>query len=222
MLKAIQSDETYSHLIYLPAEYKARQEWPVIFYLHGVGGQGDYLEILKAHGLPKLLDHRDDFPFLVVSPQCPSHEVWSTELLSVLLRHVAEQYRIDNNRIYLTGIGTGAAAAWQWAAKEPEKFAALAPICGRGNPHEVCKLRDVPVWTFHGARDRIVPISETQSMVLALKLCGGNVAFTIYPEAEHDSWTQTYSNPQLYSWFLEQNRASFSEPALDPVIEDLD
>src|SRR5208337_2956590 len=123
MLKAIHSDETYSHLIYLPEEYKARQEWPVIFYLHGVGGQGDYLEILKAHGLPKLLEHRDDFPFLVVSPQCPPHEVWSTALLSVLLGQVAEEYRIDNNRIYLTGIGTGAAAAWQWAAKEPERFA---------------------------------------------------------------------------------------------------
>ena len=72
-----------------------RQKWPVIIYLHGVGGQGDYLEILKAHGLPKLLAHRDNFPFLVVSPQCPSQEGWSTELLSVLLDHVAVQYRID-------------------------------------------------------------------------------------------------------------------------------
>jgi len=128
MLKAIHSDKTYDHLIYLPEEYNERQKWPVIFYLHGVGGQGDYLEILKAHGLPKLLEHRADFPFLVVSPQCPPQEGWSTSLLSDLLDHVAMRYRIDNNRIYLTGIGTGAAAAWQWAAKEPEKFAALAPF----------------------------------------------------------------------------------------------
>ncbi|MGA2400626.1 MAG: dienelactone hydrolase family protein [Syntrophobacteraceae bacterium] len=222
MQKAIHSNTTYDHLIYLPNEYSIREKWPVIFYLHGVGGQGDYLEVLKAHGLPKLLEQRDDLPFVVISPQCPPDEQWSPALLGVLLDHVAAQYSIDDNRIYLTGIGSGGAAVWQWAAKEPERFAAIAPVCGHGNPHEVCKLRDVPVWTFHGARDRIVPISETQSMVLALKLCGGDVAFTIYPEAEHDSWTEAYSNPQLYSWFLEHNRTSFCEPALDPVLEDLD
>ncbi len=222
MQKAIHSNTTYNHLIYLPNEYNTGEKWPVIFYLHGVGGQADYLEVLKAHGLPKLLEQSDDFPFVVISPQCPPDEQWSPELLGVLLDHVAVQYRIDSNRVYLTGIGTGGEAVWQWAAKEPERFAAIAPVCGRGNPHEVCKLREVPVWTFHGARDRIVPISETQSMVLALKLCGGNVAFTIYPEAEHDSWTEAYSNPKLYTWFLEHSRESFCEPAFDSVLEDLD
>ncbi|MHC1726870.1 MAG: hypothetical protein AB9866_12835 [Syntrophobacteraceae bacterium] len=83
-------------------------------------------------------------------------------------------------------------------------------------------LRDVPVWTFHGARDLITPISETQSMVLALELCGGNVAFTIFPESDHDVWTATYNDPQFYSWLLDQNRSNFSEPTLDPVAEDLD
>ena len=79
--------------------------------------------------------------------------------------------------------------------KEPERFAALAPICGHGNPHEVCNLRDVPAWTFHGAKDRIVPISEKQSMVLTLKLCGGNVNFTIYPVADHESWSESIQWP---------------------------
>lgn len=222
MQKAISSNETYGYLIHLPEGYNPEGKWPAIIYLHGVGGKGNYLEILKAHGLPEMIERIEGFPFVAVSPQCPPDQEWSLPLLSKLLDSVVEQFGIDENRIYLTGIGEGAAAAWRWAAKEPERFAALAPVCGKGNPQEVCKLRDVPVWAFHGARDRIVPISETQSMVLALKLCGGNVNFTIYPEADHDSWSDAYNDPGLYLWFLDQNRGSFSEPALDPVMDDLD
>ncbi len=222
MQKAIITAETYNHLIYLPKEYHFGRNWPVILYLHGIGAKGDYLEKLKAHGLPKLLDEREDFPFIVISPQCPENQEWSPALLGMLLDDVAVQYPVDKDRIYLTGIGEGAAASWEWAAIEPERFAAVAPVCGRGNPHSVCKLRDVPVWAFHGARDKIVPISETQGMVLALKLCGGNVTFTVYPDAGHDSWTETYDNPQLYEWFLGQSRANFSEPGFDPVVEDID
>jgi predicted peptidase len=222
MQKEISSDITYNYLLHLPRDYAVLEKWPAIIYLHGIGGKGDYLEKLKAHGLPEMLDRRDDFPFIVISPQCPSNREWSLYALSALLRRVVEEYKIDDNRVYLTGIGEGAAAAWRWTAKEPEKFAALAPVCGPGNPYEVCKLRDVPVWTFHGARDRVVPISETQSVVLALKLCGGNVNFTVYPEVGHDSWSNAYNNPELYSWFLEHNRAKFSEPASDPVTQDLD
>jgi predicted peptidase len=222
MQRSIDSNSTYNYLIYLPEDYVSTEQWPVIIYLHGVGGKGNYLETLKAHGLPEVLERRHDFPFVAISPQCPSDQEWSLPLLSALLDHVTEGYNIDRNKVYLTGIGEGAAAAWRWAAKEPERFAALAPVGGPGNPHEVCKLRDVPVWTFHGARDMIVPISETQSMVLALKLCGGNVNFTIYPEAGHDSWSNAYNDPELYSWFLDQNRANFSEPAFDPMMEDLD
>jgi predicted peptidase len=222
MQKAVRSTITYDYLIHLPEGYDSREIWPLIVYLHGAGGKGDYLEMLKAHGLPEVVESRHDFPFVVVSPQCPSDQEWSLPLLSIFLDHVAEGYRIDSDRIYLTGIGEGAGAAWRWAAKEPEKFAALAPVCGPGNPHEVCKLRDVPVWTFHGARDRLVPFSETQSMVLALKLCGGNVNFTIYPEADHDSWSKAYNDPELYSWFLEHSRTDYLEPAFDPITEDLD
>ncbi len=222
MQKAIHSTTMYDYLIYLPEGHNELEKWPLVIYLHGVGGKGDYLEKLKAHGLPEVLERRHYFPFVAVSPQCYPDQEWSMPLLSKLLDHVVEQYSVDSDRIYLTGIGEGATAAWQWGAKEPERFAALAPFCGRGNPHEVCKLRDVPVWTFHGAKDKIIPISETQSTVLALKLCGGNVIFTVYPEAGHDSWSKAYDDPQLYSWILSQHRANFSEPAFDPVMDDLD
>jgi predicted peptidase len=222
MLHEVNKSETYNYLLHLPKNYHTAEKWPAILYLHGIGGKGDYLAVLKAHGLPKLLEQKVDLPFIVISPQCPEGEEWSPALLSRLLDDISAQYEVDMDRVYLTGIGEGASAAWDLAAKEPEKFAAVAPICGRGNPHEVCKLRDLPVWTFHGARDRITPISETQSMVLALKLCGGNVSFTIYPDEGHDSWTAAYSDPRFYEWLLQQTRANFAEPVLDAVAEGLD
>ncbi|MEM5788197.1 MAG: prolyl oligopeptidase family serine peptidase [Syntrophobacteraceae bacterium] len=222
MHKAITSSDTYNYLVYLPESFGSREKWPAILYLHGMGAKGEYLEVLKANGLPGFLEEHSDFPFVVISPQCPLDEEWSPELLYRLLDNVAPEYGIDVDRIYLTGIGDGASAAWRAASLRPERFAAVAPICGGGNPHEACNLRDVPVWVFHGAKDPIVPISEAQGMVLALKLCGGNILYTVYPEADHDSWTATYRNPQLYAWFLEHKRGQFVEPVFDPVAEDLD
>ena len=222
MQHEVSKSQTYNYLLHLPPNYRTGEKWPAILYLHGMGGKGDYLTLLKAHGLPRLLEQNKYLPFIVISPQCPDGEEWSPVLLGRLLNEVSVEYEVDRDRIYLTGIGEGATAAWHLAAKEPDKFAAVAPVCGKGNPHEVCKLRDLPVWTFHGARDPIIPISETQSMVLALKLCGGNVSFTIYPDADHDSWTATYSDPHFYEWLLQQSRANFIEPALDGVAEDMD
>ncbi len=214
--------KTYPILLYLPSDYDTAESWPTILYLHGMGAKGNYLEILKAHGLPRLLEKKDNFPFIVISPQCPENEEWSVALLADVLNETARQFRIDPDRIYLTGIGTGASATWELAIAQPERFAAIAPICGSGSPNTVCALRDLPVWAFHGAKDKIIPISEAQGMILALKLCGGDVTFTVYPEAGHDSWTEAYNDPELYSWFLENRRLQFREPVPDPAIADLD
>ena len=117
------------------------------------------------------------------------------------------EYRIDAERIYLTGLSLGGFGTWAMAMAHPQRFAAIAPICGGGDPNAVCRIKHVPVWTFHGARDTIVPIESTERMVDALKKCGGHVLFTVYPEAGHDSWTQTYANQQLYDWFLQWRRS---------------
>jgi predicted peptidase len=222
MQKSVFRIQSYNHLLYVPKNYEVQKKWPAIVYLHGVEGKGEYLEILKTHGLPSLLDEQEDFPFIVISPQCPQEQEWSFDRLGKLLDDTAREFKIDEDRVYLTGVGTGATTAWRFAMDQPWRFAALAPVCGSGNPHEVCNLRDVPVWIFHGARDRIHPVSDAQSLVLALKLCGGKVSFTIYPEADHDSWAAAYGDPQLYAWFLEQDRSSYTEPAFDPIAEDMD
>ena len=100
----------------------------------------------------------------------------------------------------------GGFGSWDLGTKYPELFAAIAPICGGGNPDRACNMKNIPVWTFHGAKDQVVPIDLTQKMVDALKKCGSDVKLTIYPEAGHDSWTESYNNPELYNWFLSHTK----------------
>ncbi|MEA5506339.1 prolyl oligopeptidase family serine peptidase [Halotia wernerae UHCC 0503] len=140
------------------------------------------------------------------SPQCPPGQYWSIRPLSILLDQAIASYPIDCDRVYLTGLSMGGFGTWRWAAAEPQSFAAIAPICGGDNPLTAKNLKNLPVWAFHGARDHVVPLRESENMVFALQACGGNVKFTVYPKADHDSWTQTYNNPELYEWFLQHRR----------------
>lgn len=203
------------YLLHLPQGYgeSRRRKWPLILFLHGAGQRGYEVEEIKKHGIPKIVEQQEDFPFITVSPQCPPEVWWVTKLeaLNTLLDEVVAAYAVDINRIYLTGLSMGGYGTWHLAAQYPERFAAIAPICGGGMellgfPQKVCALKKVPVWAFHGARDKVVRPEESVKMVEALKACGGNVRLTIYPEAEHDSWTQTYDNPKLYRWFLRYSR----------------
>jgi predicted peptidase len=206
------------YLLYLPQEYGADAEkgWPLILFLHGMGERGDDLELVKKHGPPKMLDGQDiadtiwSTEFVVVSPQCPVDSFWpaQTAALSALLDEIVESYAVDTNRVYLTGLSMGGYGTWHLAVEYPGRFAAIAPICGggmfyTGMPDKVGAIANVPAWVFHGARDRVVGVAESADLVYALQNVGADVRFTIYPDAEHDSWTRTYANPDLYEWFLE-------------------
>ncbi|MEH2246801.1 prolyl oligopeptidase family serine peptidase [Nostoc sp.] len=224
---------------------------PTILFLHGAGERGCDLDDVKKQGVAKIVEQQPDFPFIVISPQCPRDEYWNVERLSGLLdeamfgdkpfstrgcangfggsqdaRRLATaalttgtaktatpspqsgyaSYPIDPDRLYLTGLSMGGYGVWHLAAAQPQRFAAIAPICGGGNPLVTRKLKNLPVWAFHGAKDNVVPLSASEIMVSALKARGGNVKFTVYPEADHDSWTQTYNNYELYEWFLQHRR----------------
>jgi predicted peptidase len=110
---------------------------------------------------------------------------------------------VDKNRIYVTGLSMGGQGTWTLALSQPNRFAAIAPVCGWTDSWEVCKISRIPTWVFHGAKDNVVPVTESQEMVKALENCGAKeVKLTIYPEANHDSWTETYNNPELYNWLL--------------------
>ncbi len=197
------------YLLYLPVGYEEQsaRRWPFILFLHGRGECGTDLHLVSTEGLAKKLQTQTDFPFLTVAPQCLPGKNWDAEMLNTLLDELLDSYRIDRERVYLTGLSMGGFGTWALAIAHPERFAAIAPICGGGDPARVCVLKDMPVWNFHGGRDSVVPIARSNEVVNALQACGGDVRFTVYPEAGHDSWTETYSNPQLYEWFLSHTQA---------------
>lgn len=202
-----------NYLLYLPkghGEDKSRK-WPVIVFLHGSGERGSDLEKVKIHGPPKLIAKGQELPFIVVSPQCPDRQRWSPPLLSGMLDEVIAKNCVDQDRIYLTGLSMGAFATWDWAMAEPERFAALVPICGEGEARVAKSLKHIPIWMFHGAKDLGVPVAGSQVMYDALKQAGGDPKLTIYPDLAHDCWTVTYDNPELYKWLLEQKRTQPAE-----------
>lgn len=203
-----QLNHTMSYWLYLPDDYHRppRQRWPLLLFLHGSGECGTHLTAVLKHGPPQLAHEGRKFPFLIVSPQCPSNQGWSVPELNRLLDHVMARYRVDKDRVYLTGLSMGGYGAWALAAANPQRFAALAPICGGGDPATASRLRNLSIWVFHGAKDKAVPVQKSIEMVDALKVVGAKVRLTFYPEAGHDSWTQTYNNPDFYDWLLRQRR----------------
>lgn len=196
------------YLLYLPKDYKETgyKRWPLVLFLHGAGERGNDLEAVKKNGLPKLVEEGQDFPFIIASPQCPSGRWWSTDDLNLLLNDLIERYEVDIDRIYATGLSMGGFGTWEMAIRFPDRFAAIAPICGGGDPKQTYRLKDIPTWAFHGAKDVVVFPYQTERMVEALRSYEGNVQYTLYPEADHDSWTATYENQALYDWLLQQKK----------------
>ncbi len=204
IVKVVSAD----YQLFLPADYESgEKEWPLIFFLHGAGERGDDIEKVTVHGPPKIVKDNPDCEFIILSPQCPEKQWWDTETLINLLDEIVSNYSIDENRIYLTGLSMGGYGTWKLASDYPDRFAAIAPICGGGSaPVISLRIAHLPIWVFHGAKDSVVPIRESEQIVEALKKRGANVRFTVYPEAGHDSWTETYENPELYDWLLAHQR----------------
>ena len=203
------------YLLYLPEGYDEALDrtWPLVLYLHGAGERGSDLSLVKTHGIPKLAERGADLPFIAISPQCPTDTWWSSHIdaLDALLKAACASHAVDEKRVYLTGLSTGGFGTWHLATLWPDRFAAIAPICGGGPwpfgfPEKVRVIKHVPTWVFHGAKDTTVPLGESERLVEELRAAGGEVRFTVYPEAAHDSWTETYDNPNLYSWLLSQRR----------------
>lgn len=194
-----------NYLLYLPKDYDVKEKHPLMLFLHGAGERGDNLELVKTHGPAKLVEQGKDFPFIIVSPQCPVNKRWEPADLIALLDFMISNYKVDENRIYVTGLSMGGNGTWKLAAEIPERIAAIVPICGWGDPFAAMMMGKIPAWVFHGAKDQVVPLNSSEVMVETLKRNGGEVKFTVYPEANHDSWTETYNNPEVYEWLLKQS-----------------
>jgi predicted peptidase len=199
-----------NYLLYLPKKYNNSDSlFPLVLFLHGKGEKGDNLDLVKRHGPPMLVEKGKDFPFILVSPQCPKNITWiqQTNILNELLNEIITNFKVDTNRIYLTGLSMGGNGTWSLAVAYPDRFAAIVPICGWGSPFDMRDIKNIPVWAFHGAKDIDVPIQNSRDLIDALKRLGAEPKFTIYPDADHDSWTETYNNPDLYDWLLSQKKS---------------
>jgi predicted peptidase len=195
---------TLNYLLWLPSSYKTDKNtrYPLMIFLHGSGERGDSLDLVRKNGPPSFVDARPDFPFILVSPQCPSDTWWITEDLQQMFQQLIQKYRIDTTRVYLTGLSMGGFGTWDWACKYPGQFAAIAPVCGGGDVLFAEELKNIPVWAFHGEADPVVPVNRTIQMVEAVNAAGGNARMSIYPGVGHDSWVNAYNDSELYTWLL--------------------
>src|ERR1044071_2145079 len=206
-------DHSIPYLLYLPKEYGvAERKWPLMLFLHGAGERSGPLSVVKKWGPPRRVDHGDDLPFMIASPQCPEKESWAQpseqQLLIGLLDHLAKNFKVDKDRIYLTGLSMGGYGSWRLAADHPERFAAVVPICGGGKVEDAEKLKHLPIWVFHGTEDKAVPVQRSIEMVEAIKKAGGTqIRFTALENIGHNSWEAAYATPELYEWLAKQSGA---------------
>jgi predicted peptidase len=209
------------YLLYVPDDYGVdpQDKWPLILYLHGLDvGAMNSMDLLEE-AIPLPPENQSDFPFVMVSPQgtfeYADYEIWSTDeminSLMTLLDEVNDFVAVDSSRIYLTGYSAGGNGTWGVGLQHSDYFAALVPIAGYYGwpytvPENICDLKDVPIWAFHGAEDEVMPLEAEQMLVDALKACGGNVQFTIFPDIGHDVDSQQVYTSELFTWLLEQER----------------
>ncbi len=205
----------YDYLTYLPKDYDAdlSTKWPTIIFLHGGSSRGSDLNRVKANGIPDRIERGKELPFIVIAPQCPIDKRWETDdWFDIFYREITTRYRIDTNRIYLTGLSLGGSGTWYLAMKHPSTFAAIAPISGKTShiqfiSDSACKLAGVPIWIFHGTGDEIVDIKETYQIVKRLDQC--NVKYSLSTFEGHKHWqtqSEVYAEDKIYSWFLECQR----------------
>lgn len=197
----------YNYLLHVPENYDAdpAKKWPVIFYLHGRHASGKNLQSLKRYGLPYYLSKGKKMDFIVVSPQCPWGKNWASEdWFNPVYDEVASKYRIDESRVYLIGMSMGGFGTWELAARMPDRFAAISPMCGGANLKWVPNLSKIPTWVFHGTADRDIPISRSEVMVKALQKVNPEIIFTRLINQGHDISKQ-FDNDELYAWLMKHS-----------------
>ncbi len=203
------------------------RKYPLIIFLHGSGECGVDNKRHIRLGLPRLLNSLRmlNKEAIVMAPQCQRGNWWvrrlamqpdyrmakepmpSLEVLMELIQHVKATKPVDVDRVYITGLSLGGFGTWEAIMRYPEVFAAAVPICGGGDLHEVKKLKDLPVWIFHGDKDKNVSVECSRRMVKTMRDAGcRQIYYTEYPGVKHNSWDKTYSDRQMIAWLLEQKR----------------
>ncbi|HEY0591507.1 MAG TPA: prolyl oligopeptidase family serine peptidase [Thermoanaerobaculia bacterium] len=223
----------YPYVVYVPRSYDPARAWPAILFLHGAGERGDDGLLQTEVGLPGAIRRNPErWPAIAVIPQAPEGRQWAGDAESIAvaaLEAAQKEFRVDADRIYLTGLSMGGAGTWSLAAQHPRRFAAVVPICGwivpmkgraewqrdisrsgldPSDPYGSAAriLRGVPVWIWHGAEDQSVPIDESRRMSAALEAAGGEVRYTELPKVGHNAWDPAYQSEELPRWLFAQRR----------------
>lgn len=207
------------YLVYLPPNYTSQKKWPLVVYLHGAGSRGTDLGLVRREWLPDQAAQGKPFNFILVSPQCPKNSAWLPEHVVKLTEHVSRSLSVDRDRVYLTGYSMGGFGTWATASHDPGRFAAIAPLCGGGDAGQAERLKNVPIWAFHGDKDDVVSVKESREMVEAVRKCGGQVQLTVYPGVGHDISEMTYQDGQFYEWLLAQRRTALSAKSFPELFE---
>ncbi|GLU44862.1 prolyl oligopeptidase family serine peptidase [Allomuricauda sp. NBRC 101325] len=202
--------ESLKYYLYYPKDYfsSENEEFGLLLFLHGGGESGQKMEYIKHNGPPKLLAEGMQFPFLILAPQNPhAQKWWNTEAVAQLLDSVVDANRVDKKRIYLTGLSRGGSAAWEMATQYPDKFAAMAVVCGMAPlPYAHWINKKMPIWVFHGDQDDVINVEESDSMVYKLKEMGYHVEYTRYKGVGHNAWDRAYTTDSLYTWLAKQKQ----------------
>ena len=206
------SDHHYNfqYVKYLPKDFDPEKKYPLVFFLHGAGERGDDLDVACRHGFMKhVRESGAEYPFLFVAPQCPDGKYWGcyTESLLAFLDDICKMLPVDMDRIYLTGLSMGGTGTWMLAMAAPERFAAIAPICGSGIYWYGGILNKIPVMVYHGDCDETVPVQNSLEMVKSVNKHGGNAQMKILYGVGHDAWNAAYAGDELYRWLLSHRLA---------------
>ena len=230
----IDDGDTLPYRILLPKNHDASKKYPLILFLHGSGERGNNNEAQLIHGSKLFLRDsiREHYPAIVVFPQCAADSYWSNvnitfdsisrkrhfdftkddpptramKLLTELLEELEENYKINSKKRYVGGLSMGGMGTFELVQRKPKYFAAAFPICGGANPQTAKKLKKVDWWIFHGAKDDVVPPEASQVMVDALKHVGADVKFTLYPDANHNSWDPAFAEKNLLPWLFSTHK----------------
>jgi predicted peptidase len=197
------------YVVFVPHDYKGDKDYPIILFLHGAGSKGNDGAAQIKGGLATAIKKKEKtFPFIVVFPQ--AQKGWQAKgddakHALAILDEVSKTYKVDRKRTYLTGLSMGGFGTWSLAAAYPERWAAIAPICGGGDPKTAAKIKDIPCWCFHGDADPTVKVERSREMIKALKDAGGMPRYDEYPGVGHNAWDRAYATSELYEWMLKQS-----------------
>jgi predicted peptidase len=222
----------HKYRLLLPAGYDqdSATTYPLVLFLHGAGERGEDNQLQLKHGAPEFLKpaRRQQYPCIVVVPQCPSQQKWvevdwtltsgkdtfidqpSAAMATAL--GIVDQWvqsgRVDKSRIYVTGISMGGYGTWFASASANHLFAAALPICGGGDPTWANRYGTLPIWNFHGSADSTVVVERSREMMAALSAVDHRpeAKYTEYADGPHDVWTQTYQRDDVFEWLFSQRK----------------